>query len=468
MIPCSEAMKYDINPSGIVRFVRLVVVLLSLQPVFGQQIGHEGWKAGIATVKITPQEGIWMAGYASRTQGAQGKIHDLWAKAVFLSDAAGNRLVLVSSDLLGFPRAMSDRIKRNAQEKLGLKKGEILLNSSHSHSGPVLYDALEDIYPYGTEDRQKIDDYSRRLEQQVVDLIVQASEKLEPVTLSAGSGVARFQVNRRNNREADIAQLFELNGPSDHTVPVITIDGQGGVRKAVLFAYACHPTVLGGYDWSGDYAGFAQLAIEKRYPGAVALFFQGAGGDQNPLPRRTVQLATQYGKTLSAAVERVIEEGNLRQLAPAIQSAYEEVNLPFSTRPTVADLQEVVRKDGDKTYFSRWAKRLQQQLAAGQSLPATYSYPVQVLKLGEQLVFGLGGELLIDYTIGLKQKYGHETIVFGYSNDVMGYIPSKKILDEGGYEGDSSQKVYGLPSKWHPEIETLIYQTCERLVEGLE
>src|SRR5690606_20821963 len=144
--------------------------------------------------------------------------------------------------------------------------------------------------------------------QKVINTVLKAASKMEPVSLHAGMGVTRFQVNRRNNPAATLQKVTELKGPSDHAVSVIMAKRRNGKVKAILFSYACHPTVLAGLEWSGDYPGVAQIELEKTYPGAVAMFFQGAAGDQNPLPRRTVPLAVQYGKELAVAVERVLEE----------------------------------------------------------------------------------------------------------------------------------------------------------------
>src|SRR5438128_2342338 len=107
----------------------------------------QGWKAGTARVVITPNEPQWQAGYASRTHAADGKLHDLWAKALALEDQTGQRAVLVTTDLLGFPKAMSDRIRDRLNSQFGLSKAHIMLTSSHTHSGPVLDNALQDIYP---------------------------------------------------------------------------------------------------------------------------------------------------------------------------------------------------------------------------------------------------------------------------------------------------------------------------------
>ncbi len=425
------------------------------------------WKAGVATADITPGEYIWMAGYASRKTPAQGKMHPLWVKAVVLEDSTGYRSVWVSSDLLGFPRAMSDRIKAELGKELGINKGQIVLNSSHTHSGPVLADALQDIYPMPAGEQEKINRYTDWLEKKVISTVLKAASKMEAVSLQAGSGVTRFQVNRRENPVATLQTVTELKGPADHAVSVITARRANGKVKALLFSYACHPTVLDGLEWSGDYPGVAQIELEKLYPGAVALFFQGAAGDQNPLPRRTKPLAVQYGKELAAAVERVVQDDGMKELSPVQRTAYKEVNLRFSRTPTMADLDEMIRKDGDRTYFSRWAHRLKKQLEAGEKLPVDYPYPVQAMTLGGQLVVSLAGEVVIEYAIGVKQRFGTDTFVLAYSNDVMGYIPSVKVLTEGAYEGDTSQMVYGLPSKWDPAIEKMIYDACRSVVQEL-
>ena len=166
-------------------------------------VSATSWKAGVAKVNITPQENMWLAGYAGRDHVSEGVLHDLWAKALVLEDAAGNRAVLVTADLLEFPKTISDRIRNQLKTKLGWDRAQIILNSSHTHSEPVLpHSALWGMYPpFSPQEEKKIKRYGGILEQQVVDMVVRASQLLEPVTLAAANGVARVQVNRRNNAE---------------------------------------------------------------------------------------------------------------------------------------------------------------------------------------------------------------------------------------------------------------------------
>ncbi len=437
---------------------RTLVVFLSLlflfsfsSPVLAQS--GAGWKAGVAKVKITPSENIWMAGYAARTHPSEGKIHDLWAKAVFLEDANGNNALLITTDLVGIPKAISDRIRDNIEERWGLSRAQIILNSSHTHSGPVLTHILTNIYPLDGFEKEKIDRYSLWFEEQMIELAGRAKRAMKPASIYSGNGVVRFQVNRRNNQEAKIAELYELNGPNDYAVPVLKIENRKGKAEAIIFGYACHPTVLSGYEWSGDYPGFAQIALEKNYKGAQAMFFQGAGGDQNPLPRRSVQLARQYGKELAAAVERVLSE-DMQPLEAELKTIYNEIDLELNDALTK---EELIRfRDENQSYLKKWAEDMLEKLESGIPLEKSYPYPVQLWKLGGQTLVSLGGEVLVGYSVALKKILGNNIMVMGYSNDVMGYIPGEKVLSEGGYEGESSQMVYGLPSTWKTGIEQKI------------
>ncbi|MEX2594568.1 MAG: neutral/alkaline non-lysosomal ceramidase N-terminal domain-containing protein [Anditalea sp.] len=449
----------------ILTFILMMISSFLTSSLFAQSSDKEnqaGWKAGVAQIVITPEEPLWMAGFAARKHPAEGKLHDLWIKALALEDATGKQAVLVTADLLGLPKNISDRIRQMLETQYGLSKAQIILNSSHTHSAPVLQNALSDIYPLDDQQIKQVEEYSEKLVNQMVTLVGNALKVLQPVELYAGNGVSRFQVNRRNNDANTLDRVTELYGPSDYAVPVIKVVNGAGDILAITFGYACHPTVLSEYYWSGDYPGFAQLELEKLYPGATAMFFQGAGADQNPLPRRTIPLAEQYGKTLAAAVDRVLHE-DMRKLEPQLQTAYSEVDLPLTTSPTIEELTIYI--ENSSGYQQRWASRLLENLQQGESFNSSYPYPLQVWQLGDQPIMTLGGELVVEYAIQLKKIFGPDIFVMGYSNDVMAYIPSITILREGGYEGATSQMVYGLPSTWASNIETLILHELIRLAE---
>lgn len=427
------------------------------------------WKAGVAKVKITPQENIWLSGYPERDHAAEGTAIDLWAKAIVLEDATGKQAVLVTTDIIGFQKNISDRIREQLNTLFGWSKAQIILNASHTHSGPVVADSgafsyYHDNYNTSRDELKRVSAYTQWLEKQIIELVIQAAQSLEPVSLFSANGVAHIQVNRRNNPEI-LTPHDELKGPNDYSVPVIKAINASGQIKAIIFGYACHPATLDDYFWSGDYPGYSQIELEKWYPDATALFFQGAAGDMNPTPRLSHQLAKQHGVTLAAAVDRTLSE-KMQELPAILNMSYSEISLPFGKHPNEKQLDKIIRENNP--YFKRWAEYILSQIKTGKTLMKTYPYPIQVWNLGGLPLFSMGGEITISYAIGLKQLYGQNSFVMGYSNDVMGYIPSKVILKEGGYEGRIAIIYDGLPAPWQDGIEALVYEGVKEIAKQAE
>src|SRR5262245_8918946 len=293
------------------------------------------WKAGVARVRITPPKPMWMSGYAGRDKPAQGTLTDLWAKALVLEDAKGKRCLLVTLDLVGIPRDLSVKVCEAISKQYGIGREGICLACSHTHTGPVVRGNLDTMYGLDETQRKLIAEYRDFLEKRIIEAAGAALKAMSPAKLAWGQGKATFAVNRRNNKEADVPKLIEtgqLKGPVDHQVPVLRVTDQKDALKAVVFGYACHATVLPFFEWSGDYPGFAMIELEKRHPGATALFWAGCGGDQNPLPRRKVELAEKYGKELADAVDAVLKQP-LHPIGKTLSATYREIDLPLADLP---------------------------------------------------------------------------------------------------------------------------------------
>jgi putative membrane-bound dehydrogenase-like protein len=427
-----------------------------------------GYRAGVATKVITPEQPMWMAGYAARNKPAEGKLHDLAAKAICIEDSRGKKLVLVTTDLIGIPRTLGERVAAGAKKRFGLERSDLMLTCSHTHCGPVLSGNLIDMYPLDAKELDRVTTYTAKLEKDLVDLIGAAIEKLEPATLEYGLGKAAFAMNRREPTAKGIINGQNPAGPVDHGVPVLIVRGPDRKPRAIVFGYACHNTTLSFYQWSGDYAGFAQLAVEKAFPGAVAMFWTGCGGDANPQPRGTVELCEQHGKELAGAVGEVVNRGVAKGITGNFDSRYETVKLEIESVPTRAQLAADTLS---KTLAVRKrAERLLGELDAAGKITSTYpAYPVQTWALGDQVLWvALGGEVVLDYAMRLKKELpGKRTLwVAGYANDVMAYIPSARVLKEGGYEADSSQIYYGMPGKWSPAIEDVIIEKVVQIASA--
>jgi hypothetical protein len=436
------------------------------------QAGVKGWKAGVARINITPEEPLLMDGYGSRNKPSEGALHDLWSKALVIEDSKGKKAVLITNDLVAIPKYYVDRIRDRIGAKYGLARSQIIINCSHTHAGPALYRGGRDGLSVSA-DKLKAKSYTEKFENQVVDMVGKAITSMISAQLFARNGVVRFQVNRNTNNERKIDRIYDLKGPNDYAVPVLKVINQEGNMIAVVFGYACHATTLRFkaddprfYLFSGDYPGFAQADLERSFPGATALFFQGAGGDQNPLPRGSVPLAQQYGKELAGAVSRVLNE-NMKELAPVLETAYSEIELQYSGPPPDKEALTKYLNDTLKNseIFRNRAMSMLRTLERGEQPEANYpSYPCLVWKLGDQAVMALGNELLVEYAINLKRLFGQDTFVMGYSNGAQGYMPSARALRTGAYDGLCPPYYFPLMI-WNQNIEETILEEMKRLAE---
>ncbi|HKI17197.1 MAG TPA: hypothetical protein VKA15_04930, partial [Isosphaeraceae bacterium] len=276
-----------------------------------------------------------------------------------------------------------------------------------------------------------------------------------------------FAVNRRNNKEAEVPALrrrLALQGPVDHDVPVLRAARADGTLLAVVLGYACHCTVLDGYKFCGDYAGFPQIELETRHRGAQAMFVAGCGADQNPIPRRALELAARYGKELAESVGNVLA-GPLQPIDGPLGSSYEEIPLAFAALPARTQIEQDATSS--TFYVASRAKHLLATIASRGSLDPTYPYPVQAWRLGGLDWIFLGGEVVVDYSLRIKRNLGSShTWVSAYCNDVMAYIPSRRVLKEGGYEGGGAMLYYGLPASWSDEVEEAIIDVVARRIRA--
>ena len=428
------------------------------------------WKAGVSKAVITPQTPIWLAGYGSK-RVPDGKLHDLWMKALAIESAEGSRAVLITSDFQGVPKSMSDRVFAQLQLKYQLKRDQVMFTFSHNHCSPRLGDDLQDYYPNDAAQVKLLDEYTAQMVEKCVVMVGEALGKMQPAELRTGQGAAGFAVNRRNNVEIDVGKLIannqSLKGPVDHTVPVLTVTRPNGHLEAVLFGYACHPTTLSFMTYCGDYPGFAQVSIEKSHPGTTAMFVNTCGGDQNPLPRRQVELCERYGQMLAAAVEETLLKP-MKSVGPGLKVAFEMVDLPYLATVTEAELK-LAAKDMNAVK-ARWAERMLQLLARGEKFSGSYPYPLHAWRLGPDLIFiGMGAETVVDYALRFKKEFGRDTWVMGYADDMIAYIPSRRVWEEGGYEGGFSLYEYGRPAfRWSGEVENIIAAAVHRLVKEVK
>jgi neutral ceramidase len=412
------------------------------------------WRAGVASADITPPPGVWMAGYAARKEAAQDAAQPLHAKALAVEDAGGRRAVIVTLDLLGLTAPVVDRIASTVYRRCGLARRRLLLCSSHTHSGPVVDDQLAVAYDLTLAHWDDIRASTRHIEEQVAGVVERALAARGPARLRAGQGSAPFAANRRLALNPD--------GPVDHAVPVLAVERLDGTLAAIVFGYACHNTTLPAsfVRYHGDYAGVAQAALERRHPRTTALYIAGCGADANPSPRSTVELAEQHGHTLADAVDAALPAA--AAVHGRLRTAFEVVPLAFAPA-TDADAWRR-RLDDENVYVRRHARLMLRAIARDGHTRAAEDAPLHVVRIGTLSLVAIGGEVVVDYALAIKAKYGEATWVAGCTDSVFGYLPSTRVLREGGYEAGDAMLYYGRPGPFTETVETTVMSRVDTLM----
>jgi neutral ceramidase len=440
-------------------FVLLAAVAFDGQLSDAAEPKPAGWEAGVAKEDITPTESIWLSGFAHRTKPSEGIRQHIYVRALALQDERGKAAAIVTFDLVAIDRGMADAIAERCRNQYGLSRDRLLLNASHTHTAPVVGRVLLTQFDLSAAQAERVRRFTDSTIDKAVEVVGAAIHGLKPATLEYGVGLAGFSVNRR--RQAIFGGV--PGGPVDQDVPVLSIRDAGGQQLAVVAGYPCHGTVLHDYLISNDWMGFALEDIDRAYPGSMAFFIQGCAGDAFAYPTRSEELARGYGKILASAVGDVLRD-KMTPLTGALLSAFDRVDLPFHHPMTRHELQQ--RLDDRDPAIRLWARQMIQRLDGADRTRSSYPYPILVWQFGRGLtLIALGGEPVADYGLRLKRQYGFDhTWVAGYSNEVMSYVPSKRVLAEGGYEPVYSMFFYGLPGPYSSAVEEIIVGGVRDLV----
>lgn len=435
------------------------------------------WKAGVAAEVITPSEPMWTGGYGGRKLPATGKIHDLYVKALALENARGGKVVIVTADLIGYRYDFMDELSKEIEKKLGLPRKSFIFNASHTHCGPdfrpwpaktVFVDYIPDDY------FEKIAPYRKWLQSRFVEVVERSLKNLSPATVSFSSArPVPFAVSRRfpDGKGGVIYRSspssYYTEGPRDDIAPVLKVSSPNGKVVAVLFGYACHPITLNLDQYCADYPGFAQQYVQEAFPGATAMFMQGCGGELVPNARFQVEYAMGHGKALADAVIKAVQGPQIALSGP-ITTGYKETKLNF---------KPVEKEDLDKQLaspnsgISKKAGFLLEKIARGEKIDLTIPAPLQVISFGpELLLLGFLGETVADYSVNSKKEFADRAgfvWVSGYNNYIFGYLPTLKILREGGYEALEDLRSTPLPISFTEDVEDIVMGGMRELVNSV-
>jgi dienelactone hydrolase len=432
------------------RFVILTLMVVS-GCWCGEALADSGRMVGAASMDITPDYPVRLSGYGGRRAPHEGVAQRIFAKALAIGSDEEGPAVLVTVDNCGVPAEMREEVLRRLKGKTKVTDERFAIASSHTHCAPMLMGILPNIFSMDipAEHLPAIERYTRELTDFIEQAALAALADRELSQLAWGVGKVGFAANRR---------AWPMK-PTDHDLPVLRVVRGDGKVRAIFTSYACHCTTIGIDSIHGDWAGCAQEALQREFPGAIALTALGCGADQNPLPRRTMELVVQYGEALGAEAKR-LATGKLKALKGPMECRATEVQLAYDTLPTEAEWQELAESKTASVAYH--AKKNLARLQRGEALPTHLPYKVQTWSFGDDMamVF-LPGEIVVDYSLRIKREFdGGRMWVNGYSNDVPCYIPSRRVLEEGGYEGASAMTYNDRPTKFALDVE-------ERIMKGV-
>lgn len=440
-----------LNPSSLFRGFALCLAGACLA-------GAEPVPVGTASLDITPELPIRLSGYASRPDEANRVVAPLTARALAIGGDEAGPVVLVVAEVIALDETLSDAVVAGIRARHAIPRERIAVCVTHQHTGPAIRGTLPFMFSRDlpVAELARIDRYADRLRERLVAVALAALANRRPAALGWAEGQVGFAVNRRRIVDGKAAgYTAQPGGPVDHTLPVLRAAEGTGTVRAVLVNYACHCTTLKGGEnvVHPDWAGEAARQIEAANPGAIALVAIGCGADSDPQPRGLPEAAN-HGRTIAAEVARVMT-GAMRPLGRVTAAAYRRLEIPLDHAVTRAELEGRLRGGVPVAYAAR---QFLARLDAAQPLPVGIAYPVQAWSFGAELamVF-LGGEVVADYALRLKRELGAGRVwVNAYANHVPCYIPSRRILAEGGYEAEQAMDFYGLPTRLAPDVEERI------------
>jgi putative membrane-bound dehydrogenase-like protein len=410
---------------------------------------------GVAKVDITPDYPVRLSGFGGRRTESEGVTQKIWAKALAIQGKNQAPAVLITVDNLGIPAYMVEEIARRLQAKVKLPPERLAITATHTHTAPMLRNVAPTLFsvPIPEDHQERIDRYTTELTDHLEKVALAALADRKPARLAYGIGTAKLATNRRTK-----------GGPVDHDLPLLAVYGDNDKLRAVYVTYACHCVTLSNNKVSGDWAGFAQNILEENHPGAIALVSVGCGADQNPTSGVTgdkTDIARAQGAEIAAEMRRLLGV-YLTPVSGELTTKVRKLELPLADLPTKEQWQAKAAKKGPVGYHAQVNLG---RLERGERIRDHIDYTVQTWAFGDSLaIVFLPGEVVVDYAHRLKKDLdGQRLWLNAYANDALCYIPSERVLKEGGYEGGDAMVYYDVPVPFRPGLERQIVAAAKEL-----
>lgn len=426
---------------------------------------------------MTPQRPVFMKGYGARERKSEGVHDDLYVKVALLE--ANKTLLIITIDALGSDRSFVDGIKDALKEKFGLEHDEVLINFSHTHHSVFLtgldvskrrgaYSIAQERWPESEDELDYAEDEAlfRWMRETIVKLTEDCRRRLVEGELRVGRALSDFAVSRRRPKPDGSGVVWSpyYEAEIDKELLVLRLTDKNGTVKGILYNYGCHPTAMGPQmRLSGDFSGTTSRVLEEAYPEATALFLQGCAGELKPMRSadgdkfRSLPYAEmeEAGADLARDVLALLENGTFEPIRCEFRTTMVEPLL--YTEQTDASVYESIANDpGANSFYRSAATRTMKAIRDG-TVKDRLPHYIAVWHLDDHTrLVAMEGEISTQYSLLIKKLLGSRTtLTLGYTNGVYGYIPSRKMIGEGGYEAECNF-FFNLRGPWVPEIEDII------------
>jgi neutral ceramidase len=398
----------------------LVCVLSILSICVSAQAPSKQFRASVVKVDITPSDPQMLAGYAARK--STGVMHKIYHRIVALDDGT-TQFFLVSTEIGKMAPSEYDKVAARLKKEHGIDPVNLWWGVTHTHSAPeVGPPGLSGIFLPKRYEHPVANDYTAFAEQKLVDGIIEARRNLAPARLGVGYGFSQANINRRAIDENGKASLgLNPDGATDRKIGLLRIEKADGSLMALVANYAMHGTVMGpqNLDISGDAPGVVMDYLEEK-TGAPSLLLNGAAGNLAPI--YSVYPSARQGHL---GEFRVLLGDKILEANRSIASTTDKVDLETRTLIVETPRKEMGWPD-DMANYSRTT-------SSGKNI---VRLPVRFLKINKDIaIWSAPLELFCEISNQVRDNSPFPyTFYFGYTNGNLGYMPTKKGWEEGGYE----------------------------------
>lgn len=417
-------------------------------PYLGMVFNMDELRIGFFKQLINPPSGTFLAGY--EYERYSGEVHDdLFCRVIVIKGE--ETYVIAGLDLVAVDNSFVNLIGERLYDKWGIEEKNLMVCCTHTHSGPG--GTFSSSGPIGKGLKGvfgEADDMMREyVIRQVAGCVEKCLDNMDCFILRYESGaVSGIGLNRRDPAI-----------PIDDELQVLVIERKDG-RKAVIYNYSCHPTVMDKYNnkVSADFPGEAAYILEHAGGFDAALFFNGACGDVSTrFTRRSSSFeeVKRLGCILGGEALKLANRNCSSMQADNIKVASRTIELKirdFALGKGTEEVPEMTGEETDKT--AAGLLRLRQSrlegeknninLAHGFSGMDSIGLEVKIMRLGDIFFVYIPGELFTSLGLKLKRSLKDRKIfVVCYGGGYIGYIPDAMAYKDRGYEALSSPLAEG-------------------------